>query len=357
MESEDAGPTRQVTLVAVARAAGVSHATVSNVFNRPDAVSLETRERVKASARNLGYPGPDPKGRLLRAGRVNAIGVVTAYTNAYFFEDPYTRELMRGIGAACDESGSGLALVPGASDSAARWTIPSAIVDGLIVHCLQDGNRLVSMARRRRLPFVAIDLDPGEGISSVMVEDRRGAYLAARHLLDLGHRRVGLILPATDASKDYRWIDKIPRQKAAFKVDRERHEGYSEGFAESGISFDTLPKIEIRNDRFSAAAGTAALLTRYPEITAILAMSDIAALGAIDGGRSVGRRVPHNLSVIGFDDVPEAIQSDPKLTTVRQPIAEKGRLAARLLLNGGEPKSEVLGVELVVRASTSAPPR
>lgn len=345
--------TRSVTLVDVARAAGVSHATVSNVFNRPDAVSFETRQRVERCARQLGYPGPDPRGRLLRSGRVNSIGVVTPYSNAYFFDDPYTRELMRGIASVCDERGAGLTLVPSADDTTALWTIGSAIVDGLVVHCLQDGNRLVGLARRRRLPFVAIDLDPGEGFSSVMVEDRRGAYLAARHLLDLGHRDIGLIFPAADVKTGYRWIDSATPHPTVFKVDRERVLGYAEAFAESGIDFDRLPMIETLNTRKAAAIGTMAFLARHPKTTAMLAMSDIAALGAVDGARSAQRSVPGDFAVVGFDDVPEAAANDPALTTIRQPIALKGEMGARLLLDGGEPRNEILPVELVVRATTA----
>ncbi len=118
----------------VARAAGVSQGTASNVFNRPDIVSDEIRKRVEASARRLGYTGPDPRGRLLRAGKVNLIGIVSADDTAYAFRDPYMRELMAGIAAECDARGAGMALVAAKHNAEAAWRVQTAVVDGFIVN-------------------------------------------------------------------------------------------------------------------------------------------------------------------------------------------------------------------------------
>src|SRR5690606_36521353 len=112
---------RPVRLADVAKAAGVSQGTASNVFNRPDLVRDEVRQRVVATAQALGYAGPDPKGRLLRAGKVNAIGVATAEPLAYFFEDPFARVLMTGISEACDANGAGLSLVSAMSEEKLAW--------------------------------------------------------------------------------------------------------------------------------------------------------------------------------------------------------------------------------------------
>ena len=143
-------------LVDVAERAGVSKATASNVFNRPQLVRAEVRERVLAAAEAIGYAGPDPRGRMLSGGRVNAIGVATAEPLSYFFEDPFARLMMIGITEACDEAGIGLSLVSSAAADSGSWSIPSALVDGLILFCLDDADRLIAEARERRLPFVAL---------------------------------------------------------------------------------------------------------------------------------------------------------------------------------------------------------
>src|SRR5258707_7247530 len=119
---------KTVKLADVARAAGVSQGTASNVFSRPEVVRPEVRKRVEASAKELGYSGPDPKGRLLRGGKVNAIGVVVSEKLTDFFDDPYNREFMAGIAEVCDERGAGVSLISAADERAVAWSIESAVV-------------------------------------------------------------------------------------------------------------------------------------------------------------------------------------------------------------------------------------
>ena len=345
---------RTAKLADVAKAAGVSQGTASNVFNRPEIVRPEVRARVEASARRLGYAGPDPKGRVLRAGKVNAIGFVIADKMAYALQDPFMRLMMAGIAEECDRRGAGLALVSARQEDAA-WRLQTAMVDGFVVHCLKVGEDLIALARERNLPFVCIDLQAGPGTSSVLVDDRRGAYLAARHLLELGHRRIGILSIDTCAAPGFGPSAAERLRASEYPVPRERVEGYAEALAESGIELDRVPIVEAPNERRPAVPYADELLASHPEITAILAMSDVLAMAAADAARARGLRVPQDLSVVGFDDVPEAAAFEPPLTTVAQPIAEKGRLAARLILEGGPPRVERLAVKLVVRGSTAAP--
>lgn len=341
-------------LADVARAAGVSQGTASNVFNRPGIVRPEVRARVEASARRLGYAGPDPKGRLLRAGKVNAIGFVMADRMAYAFHDPFMRLVLAGIAEECDLRGAGLALVSASQEDAA-WRLQTAVLDGFIVHCLKVGDDLIALARERNLPFVAIDLHAGPGTSSVLVDDRRGAVLAARHLVELGHRRIALLSLETCSVACFGRIDAGRLRAAEYRALRERAAGYAEGLAEQGIDLDRIPIVEVPNERQSATRYADELLSASPETTAILAMSDVLAMAAVDAARARGLRVPQDLSVVGFDDVSEAAAFDPPLTTVAQPIVEKGRLAARLILEPGLPRTESLPVKLVVRGSTAPP--
>jgi len=342
---------RVVKLADVAKAAGVSQGTASNVFNRPEIVSSEVRDRVMRSAATLEYGGPDPRGRLLRAGKVNAIGFVAADDMAYFFHDPYYRLLLAGIAEVCDERGAGMALVSVTRHEDAAWSVETALVDGFIVHCLEDGDRLLALTRKRNLPFVAVDLDAGPGTSSVVIDDHRGAYLAARHLLGLGHRRIGLL--ALAPPEDARAPDARPMGTVHFKVRRDRFAGYAAALAEQGLKLAKLPVTESPNDRQLAIGHAADLLSQAPELTAIIAMSDVLAIAAMEAARQRGLRVPEDLSVVGFDDIPEAALAIPPLTTIAQPIVEKGRRAATLIFERGTPGRETMKVKLVVRASTA----
>jgi DNA-binding LacI/PurR family transcriptional regulator len=347
---------KAVKLADVARAAGVSQGTASNVFSRPELVRPEVRARVEEWAGKLGYRGPDPRGRLLRAGKVNAIGVVVGDDLTYFFNDPFNREFMIGLAAACDERGAGVSLISAANRATAAWNVETALVDGFIVQCMEDGDRLVELAKKRGLPFVACDIDPGAGTSSVRIDDQAGARMAAEHLLALGHKRFAILSLELRADGRTGFVDRERLAAADYAGTRARLAGYGAALAAAGIPADAVPVIELVNDRAGAAEGAATLLDHVPEATAVLAMSDVAALGLLGEAAARGIAVPDRLSIVGFDDVPEAAAADPPLTTIRQPIREKGRRAGSLILDGGEPRHELLPVELVVRGTT-APPR
>ena len=126
---------KTVKLKDVAAAAGVSHGTASNVFNRPELVREEVRERVREAARALGYAGPSPQGRLLRTGKVNAIGVAAAEPLEYFFADPWARRLLKEVAEVCDARGAGLALVSVGGEQPLAWGIENALVDGFLLRC------------------------------------------------------------------------------------------------------------------------------------------------------------------------------------------------------------------------------
>lgn len=355
MARQAAATTRAIRLADVARAAGVSHGTASNVFGRPEIVRKEVRERVRAAAEKLGYAGPDPKGRLLRAGKVNAIGVATAEPLSYFFDDPFARAVMSGISQACDATGAGISLVSAANGEHLAWNIQSALVDGFVVFCVEGGSRLVDLTRERKLPFVALDFAfDDETIASIGVDDRASARLAARHLAERGHRRFAVLaLPFSDddatgpASMER-------RRQAIYSGTRDRLLGYFDVLADHGVDTGLVPVYETLNDERTVHAGLEHLFAATDRPTALLAMSDRIALVALDWLCQRGIAVPGEVSVVGFDGVPEGEVSTPPLTTVAQPMAEMGRRAARAILDhDGSLPREIMPVELVVRGSTA----
>jgi DNA-binding LacI/PurR family transcriptional regulator len=334
----------------------VSHGTASNVFSRPEIVREEVRERVKAAAEKLGYGGPDPKGRLLRAGKVNAIGVATAEPLSYFFDDPFSRVVMSGISEACDGTGAGISLVSAANEEQLAWNIRSALVDGFIVFCLEGGSRLVELTRERGLPFVALDFGfDDETIAAIGVDDVAGARLAARHLTGLGHTRFAVLsLEFDEGTHGPASMERA--RNAIYAGTRDRITGYLEAIAEAGIDPASVPIYETLNDKATTAAGLEHFFAAENPPTAILAMSDKVALIALEWLAARGISVPGEVSVIGFDGVPEGETSEPSLTTIAQPMAEMGRRAVEnILAFDGTIRRETLDVELLVRGSTAAP--
>ncbi len=349
--------TRPIRLADVAREAGVSQGTASNAFNKPDLVRDEVRERVLAAAAELGYRGPDPRGRLLRAGKADAIGVVVSEELAYFFTDPYARRFLAGIAEVCDARGSGLLLISAGRMRSDSDSVRTALVDGFIVYSLEDGAHLLEPVRARRLPYVSVDFDGGAG--SVRVDDRKAAADLARHLLALGHRRFAILgFAAPDVAQDESGVTLTPVEdalEARFSVKRDRLAGFMDALGEAGLGAGDVALAESPNARALGAVAARRLLGAAPETTAILAMSDVLALGALDHAAQAGIAVPDRLSLTGFDGLPLSQRARPPLTTVRQPIEEKGRRAAAMLFAGGSDAVR-LDVELMLGASTGPAP-
>jgi DNA-binding LacI/PurR family transcriptional regulator len=343
--------TKAIKLTDVARAAGVSLGTASNVFNRPELVRAEMREHVLKVAGELGFSGPDPIGRLLMGGKANAIGVLPAgeMSVSFTFGSPYLSWLMLGIAEICDTHGASLLVVSGAAERKA-WAINNALVDGFI---LGNADEIPMVrARQRQVPFALVDFEAGPEANSVVVDGHEGARRSAEHLLALGHRRIA-ILATRRTTQPPVWHppSASPRQLVAgFPLDYRKLAGYADALAAAGIAIDSLPMVE--SPPSLALDGARLLLDRAPDATGILAMADRNAIAVLDEAHARGIDVPGKLSVVGFDDVPNAVLATPPLTTIRQDTVEKGRAAARMVFGDGASQQLTLPVELVVRGST-----
>lgn len=352
-------PPRGVTLLDVAKAAGVSRTTVSNAFNRPDQLSGELRDRVLGTARGLGYAGPNPIARMLRTGRAGVIAIMFPDTLPYTFSDPASVAFLQGAAQACQAERSGVLILPELDEGAAATAIGSSAVDGFVLYCWPEDSRILPSLAERRLPAVGVDIGAFPLGPLIGVDDRGGAAAAAAHLVGLGHRRLAVLTLELRPDGFTGRVDAARRGSASYHVTAERLGGYLEALARAGIDPASVP-IEERptGERAEAAAREAALalLACRPRPTAILAMSDRLAAGALQAAAQLGFQVPRDLSVIGFDDAPLAAQLVPPLTTVRQPLIEKGRLAAELLFRPTDQRRHVLPVSLVARRTTAPPP-
>jgi DNA-binding LacI/PurR family transcriptional regulator len=351
MNTADARP----TLEHVAREAGVSRGTVSNVFTHPERVRPEVRGKVEAAAARLGYAGPDPRGRMLRGDKYNALGFVVpgAIGIANLLASPYGRELVIGIAEACDAAQHTLTIIDG-REPQLDIALRDALVDGFVVGTVGH-LAAVEPARRRRIPFAILDVPAGPEINSVSIDATGGARAAAEHLASLGHKRFAILSvrrppgpPITHPANP------SPFLSAGYELDRDKLGGYAAGLAAHGLSIADVPIVETQP--VDPTAGSA-ILAAAPDATAILCMSDRQAQTVLSECARRGIRVPEDLSVVGFDGVPESASWSPPLTTVAQPTRQKGKLAAELVLGGAPPRQLVLPVELIVRKSTGAPPR
>jgi DNA-binding LacI/PurR family transcriptional regulator len=350
---------RRPTLDTVAGAVGVSRATVSNAYNRPDQLSVELRERILFTARELGYPGPDPVARSLATRHSAAVAFMLGQGLSNAFSDPAVSVLLDGLASTVDGHDHCLVLLSGNEAGGPRpETVSRAQADVVVVYSLPDDAPALTAVRARGLPIVVIDQPVLPETARVEVDDVGGARAAAKHLLGLGHRRFGVITFALRPGGHTGLVDARRRTEASFRVTRDRLTGYLDALAEAGIDADDVPVWEASSSsRELGRAGARWLLRQDPRPTALLCQSDELAFGVLQAARDLGLSVPGNVSVTGFDDVPAAECADPPLTTVRQPLVDKGRRAGELalrLLDGGRPGQPVrLDVELVTRGSTA----
>ncbi len=341
-----------VRLIDVARAAGVSQGTASNTFNNPTLVRPALREKVEAAARALGYGGPDLRGSLLRTGKFNAVAVrpPSQWTIAESLRNPVFSEFLLGVGSVCDANGADLVVSSGRLDASGGT---KALVDGMIFLRVEHMAE-VEPARLRRMPVVVMDFDAGSEISSVHVDTRIGAREAARHLLDLGHRRFGIMSFLRDpgAARVFPPGTARPPAAAGTVVDQQKYLGYADALAEVGLDIAAIPMVQAEvND--ARAAGL--LLDAAPQATAILSMSVMQGIALLGEARRRGLSVPRDLSVVAYNDIEAATRCDPPLSTVDSLTRERGALAAKLIFERGPARHERLTPRLVVRASTASP--
>jgi len=339
----------------------VSRTTVSNAFNRPDQLSADLRERVLTTAKRLGYPGPDPVARSLRTRKAGAVGLVIAEPLTYFFSDPAARDFVAGVAQSCEETGQGLLLVavgPSRSLEDGTAAVLGAGVDGFVVYSVREDDPNLQVVLQRRVPVVVVDQPKGlSGVSRVGIDDRAAMRQLADYVLGLGHREIGLLTMRLGPDRRQDLVDADQLKSLTFDVQRERIFGVWEAMTAAGIDPNALTVVE-SYEHLPTSGGTAAkvALEANPRITALMCTADILALSAMDYLRARGIYVPGQMSVSGFDGIPEAISRG--LTTVAQPSLQKGRRAGELLLKpprSGLPVVELLETELI-RGRTTGPP-
>lgn len=323
----------------VARAAGVSVATVSKVVNRRYGVAQTTIDKVSVVIEELGYEA-SLGARGLRSHRTNVIGVLVAE-----FE-PFSTELLKGVSSAIGETGYELLAYSGGSPGkAVGWEHRSlSRLGGTLI----DGAIIVTptvVSATAQIPVVAIDPHTGPvGIPTVDADNVAGAIAATQHLLGLGHTRIALLGGREDLESA-----------------RLREHGFRAAMAHAGVPVDARL---VRVGGFRPETATAPaheLLSRPDRPTAVFAANDITAIRTVEVARELGLRVPQDLSVVGFDNVPESVLCSPSLTTVSQPLHDMGATALRMLvelLAGREPAHPRvrLPVRLVERDSSGPVP-
>jgi DNA-binding LacI/PurR family transcriptional regulator len=340
---------RRPRIADVARAAGVSKTAVSFAFNSPERLSAETALRIREVADRLGYR-PNPVARMLTQPQTMTLGVLTPQALAVIFSNPFFALFSEGVAQAAEDLGYELHFISPLHGSLAL-AVGRATVDGVVAIGLSADHPEVGAIQAAALPMVLVDSADLPEHSSVVVDDQGGARAAAEHLVRLGHRDILVLAVEGPESAT------APGERDG--VSGRRLRGYRAALEAADLS---LRDDHVVAGRASIEGGAAAFERAWASgirPTALLAMSDAMAIGAMRAARERGLRIPEQLSVVGFDDIDLAAHVDPPLTTVHQPIRDKGATAVRLLLAaiaGGaahRPERVRLAADLVIRASTA----
>jgi DNA-binding LacI/PurR family transcriptional regulator len=335
----------------VAREAGVSKTAVSFAFNSPERLSAETAVRIREVADTLGYR-PNPVARMLTQRQTMTLGVLTPQALAVIFSNPFFALFSEGVAHAAEDFGYELHFISPLHGSLAL-AMGRTTVDGVVAIGLSDDHPEVEQIRSTGLPIVLVDSTAMPDHPSIEIDDEGGARAAAEHLLALGHR--DFLVIAVEPPPPGTAIEPAG-------VTGRRLAGYRQALERAGV---TLADDRVVVGPATVEGGVAALTEAWADglrPTAVLAMSDAMAIGAMRAIRELRLRVPADISVVGFDDIDLATHIDPPLTTVHQPIRRKGEEAVRLLLSMVEHREPArlphtrLETRLIVRASTDRPP-
>ncbi|AZR72214.1 hypothetical protein BBF96_01655 [Anoxybacter fermentans] len=332
-----------VTIKDVAKVAKVSPSTVSRVIAGSDRISKATHERVKKVMEELGYY-PNANARSLVKNTTETIGLVLSRSLVAALSNPFFPEIFRGITSVTQEFGYSLLLSSSKDhyqeEKEALRMLKERRVDGLLILASRVNDSLIQKLQKGKHAFVLVGRIPGEdNLYWVNNDNIQAAKKAISYLTGLGHRKIGLLVGSSE-----------------YIMSQDRLEGYKQGLLEAEIPYDSTLVEEVDFTEEGGYYGMEALLDRHPDLTAVFAIDDLLAVGAMKAIKRRGLVIPRDISLIGFNDNPLASYVDPPLTTIRIPIYEMGVKAAQMLIKvikgeEPEPKQLVLSNEIIIRKS------
>jgi DNA-binding LacI/PurR family transcriptional regulator len=339
MDDEATAARTRPNLAAVAALAGVSPSTASLAFSGSGPVSAATRERVLAAAAQLDYAGPDPRAQSLRRGRSGIIGVVIEDRLRDAFRDPMNIAMLDLL---LTENGEGAA------------SIRNAPVDAVVlIGCSTSLAAQVAIFRQRGIALVAIEAEPMDDVLAIDLDNRQGSHTLARHLSDLGHSRVAMVTLPLGAARTRGVLTEAAIMASTGYTALERIRGVREVFVDAPGMMAAVSSIEE-----GLTAGLALLSDPSTRPTAVIAQSDLLAVGVIRAAEQLGLAVPADLSIVGFDGVKLDGLASYDLATMVQPAVEKGRAAGRgvIALLAGEHPQPMAFTSRFHLGTTTAPP-
>jgi DNA-binding LacI/PurR family transcriptional regulator len=342
---------KKLTVKSVAEILGVSTATISNAFNRPDQLSKELRLKILEECARIGYHGPNPAARSLRTGSTGVVGIMLAEKLTYNFSDPCAIEFLEGVSQVLDDARVNMLLMPGREEFYKEKSLES-IPERYIIYGPPKDMGLLDRIEGQQKPIVTVDFSLPNHLA-LNIDNYGGAKAAAKHIFNTTDGNVAVIgLRLSNKVTSIR-LEPSDLLDPLLSVSRQRLDAYLDAGIDAGrpIPFKRIwdtSKSSWNEGVFAARSA----LSENPRPTSLLCMSDKLALAALSVAREMNISVPDQLSIVGFDDTPAASINHPEVSTVYQPSLEKGRLAAMMVLNPDRYQSRVLPTSLRIRETT-----
>lgn len=337
---------KDISIVDVAEEAGVSIATVSNVINQKGRVSEKTRKKIQQIIDRLGYT-PNLTARNLKTRRSDLIGMVIPVMKPGRMQDnPFYWDLLAGVEEGARDRRFHIILM-GIDEATETFSfVKERQLDGLIVVGTNQGSQVIERVNKLNIPVVFVDSYlTDEQFYQVCLEDRHGSYCATKYLIELGHRKIAIL------------TGEVPEEQLSYYgVLHERWLGYKDALAEAGIAYDSRMVIQLPTSLDGGYHSVDRIL-QLDDVTAIFSFSDVGAMGVLKRMKELGKKVPEEYSVIGFDNLFISNYTSPTLTTVAQDIVQKGKAAVTMLLDQIDgnyiPQRKVsLSVDVIARETT-----
>ncbi|MFC5080569.1 HTH-type transcriptional repressor CytR [Vibrio thalassae] len=336
---------KKPNLKAVAARLGVSTATVSNAFNRPSQLSKALRERVLNECKELGYTGPSITARSLRTGKTGIIGVLLADSLAHSFTDSVATKFLSGISRTLDDSHVNMLLLPSNRENY-QSTQVETIPDSFIVYGKPVDSGVIDLITRQHKPVVSVDFSLPD-VPSINIDNIKASYEIAKHAIHSSEDNVLILALRLEPSTSLALTNLDNLYSIEESVSRCRFEGYKQALCGNGIELDFENIWQIHDlDEGILKTMLRGALTGPKPIDVLLCMSDKIALAALE----VVRETNVTVRIVGFDDIPQA--EEQGLTTIRQPIEDKGRIAAKIALGQLPYESIQLDTKLIIRSSS-----
>lgn len=350
--TEKLKPTKNVwTLKTVAKTLNVSTATISNAFSRPDQLSKSLRNRILAECAEIGYHGPNLTARSLRKGESGVLGVLLSDPLSYYFSDPVANQFLSGIAETIEKYQKQLLLLSGA-DSGKHNSGIESLPDCFIVYGSQENNPLYKRVVQSGKPIVTVDFDAPE-FASINIDNQAAAYEVANFVLTNRVEPDAAILGLRLIHSER--VCRITEDELygeSESVSRRRLNGYLQAAKENQVTISPEKIWHVPHNTFALAKQAAKeVLSTSPRPNTILCMSDVIASAVLNVAAEMQISIPKDVSVVGFDDIPEANRTSPRLTTVCQKSKEKGEQAVLMLVKGEKLSKMQMPTKLIVRDS------